>query len=74
MNSRKLVNNKQQTTKLFPRWDGPYHIIATHLEASTYTLDIHTNAFPVYHASEFKPHHTNDPILFPSHNLLTLVQ
>jgi hypothetical protein len=57
---------KQQTAKFFPRWDGPYRIIKLHLEASTYTLDICSNAFPVYHASELKPHHTNDPILFPS--------
>ena len=33
---------------------------------SSYTLDIHLNTFPVYHASELKPHYTNDSNLFPS--------
>jgi len=54
------------TAKFFPRWDGPYRVTDVHSEASTYTLDIRTNAFPVYHASELKPHHVNDPLLFPN--------
>jgi Chromo (CHRromatin Organisation MOdifier) domain len=60
---------RRRTAKLFPRWDGPYRVTTAHLEASTYTLDIRTNAFPVYHTSELKPHHANDPILFPSRTL-----
>ena len=57
------------TAKFFPRWDGPYHVTKTHTAASTYTLDIKSNAFPVYHASELKPHLTNDSTLFPNHAL-----
>jgi hypothetical protein len=57
------------TAKIFPRWDSPYRITKSHPEASTYTLDIWSNAFPVYHTSELKPHHANDPNLFPLHTL-----
>jgi Chromo (CHRromatin Organisation MOdifier) domain len=55
------------TANFFPRWDSPYRVTASHPEASTYTLDIPTNQFPTYHASELKPHHTNNVLLFPSH-------
>lgn len=34
-----------------------------------YTLEIPTNAFPVYHVSKLKTHHTNDTSLFPSQEL-----
>lgn len=60
---------EKRTAKFFPRWDGPYRITHVHPEASTYTLDIPTNAFPVYHVSELKTHHANDPLLFPSREL-----
>jgi hypothetical protein len=51
-----------------PRWDGPYRIIKTHPESSSYTLDLppdHNN-FLTYHAAELKLHIPNDAILFPS--------
>jgi hypothetical protein len=54
------------TAKFFPRWDGPYRITKCHPEASTYTLDIPTNAFPTFHATQLKRHHANDATLFPS--------
>ena len=60
---------EKHSTKFFPRWDGPYRITDTHPEASTYTLDIKTNAYPVYHVSLLKPHHANDNELFPSWRL-----
>lgn len=63
---------EKQTAKFFPRWDSPYCITHVHPEASTYTLDIPTNAYPVYHASELKTHHANDPFLFPSCELVQL--
>ena len=56
----------KRTAKFFPRWDGPYRITRSHPEASSYTLDIPTNAHPVFHASELKPHLINDAALFPS--------
>jgi hypothetical protein len=37
-----------------------------------YTLYIHSNFFPIYHASKLKPHHANDSIVFPSHTLTHL--
>jgi hypothetical protein len=57
---------KKRTAKFFPRWDGPYRITKCHPEVSTYTLDIPTNAFPTFHASQLKQHYANDPTLFPS--------
>jgi len=46
-------------------------IMYIHGENNTvaYTLDICSNTFPVYHTSKIKPHHANDPILFPLHTL-----
>jgi len=57
---------KKRTAKFFPRWDGPYQITHSHPEASSYTLDIRTNAYPVFHASKLKTHLANDPTLFLS--------
>lgn len=59
----------KRTAKFFPRWDGPYRITDVHHEASTYTLDIPTNVYPVYHVSELKTHLANDPTLFPDREL-----
>jgi hypothetical protein len=59
------TKGEHRTAKFFPQWDGPYKIIKTHPEASTYTLDIPTNAYPVYHASKLKKYLANDPLLFP---------
>ena len=50
--------------KFFPRWDGPYTIIKSHLETSSYTLN-NNSAYP-YYASELKLYHPNDLQLFPS--------
>jgi len=60
---------EKRTTKFFPHWDGPFHVTDVHPEASTYTLDIPTNAYPVYHASELKLHLANNPLLFPNRQL-----
>jgi hypothetical protein len=57
------------SANFFPRWDGPFCITDMHPEALTYTLDIKTNAYPVYHMSLLKPHHANDDELFPSQRL-----
>jgi hypothetical protein len=60
---------EKRSAKFFPRWDGPYRVTKAHPEASTYTLDIATDAHPVYHAQHLKPHHANDDELFPSQRL-----
>jgi len=57
---------EKRTAKFFPRWDGPYRITECHTEASTYTLDIPTDAYPTFHAAQLKQHVVNDPSLFPS--------
>jgi hypothetical protein len=57
---------EKRTAKFFPRWDGPFQVTHSHPEASSYTLDIWTNAYPVYHASELNPHLANNSTLFPN--------
>jgi hypothetical protein len=58
---------ENRATKFFPRFDGPYNVIASHPETSNYTLDLPNapNAFPTFHASELKRFHVNDSTLFP---------
>jgi hypothetical protein len=63
---------KKQTAKFFPRWDGPFRVTHSHPEASTYTLNIHSNAYPIYHASKLKAHLANNPVLFPGHEFTQL--
>ena len=53
--------------KFFPRWDGPYSIIKTHPELSSYTLD-NNDTYPCY-ASQLKPYCNNNAILFPNGEL-----
>ena len=55
------------TAKFFPRWDGPYEIIKSHPESSSYALN-DSNLYP-YYASELKPYYKNDVVLFPYHEL-----
>jgi hypothetical protein len=57
---------EKRAAKFFPRWDGLYRITDTNSAVSSYTLDILSNAYPVFHASELKAHHQNDAILFPN--------
>jgi hypothetical protein len=57
---------EKRTAKFFPQWDSPYHVTHCHPKASSYTLDILINAYPVYHTSELKTHIANDPNLFPT--------
>ena len=63
---------EQRAPKFFPRWDGPFWITHSHPKTSSYTLDISTNAYPVFHAAELKTHLTNDPTLFPIHEFAKL--
>ena len=53
--------------KFFPRLDGPYSVIKTHPESSSYTLD-NNDTYP-YYASLLKLYHTNNALLFPNHEL-----
>ena len=53
--------------KFFPRWDGPYTIIKSHPETSSYTLDSNC-AYP-YYVSKLKLHLTNNQQLFPNREL-----
>jgi hypothetical protein len=54
--------------KFFPCFDGPYVIVKTHPEASTYMLHLPNspNVFPTYHVSELILHIRNDAKLFPN--------
>jgi hypothetical protein len=61
---------EHRAAKFFPRYDGPYEIIATHPQASTYTLEMpNSGVFPTFHVSELKRFLPNDATLFPSREL-----
>ncbi|RDB19147.1 hypothetical protein Hypma_014227 [Hypsizygus marmoreus] len=60
-----------RVAKFMPRFDGPYKVITSHPETSSYTLDLppHSKIFPTFHASLLQPFHHNDDDLFPSRAL-----
>ena len=60
-----------RVAKFMPRKDGPYTIVDTHPETSSYTLDLprSPNLFPVFHGSELSPAPANDSSLFPSRDV-----
>ena len=62
---------EKRAAKFFPRYDGPYNIIDTHVETLNYTLKLPNslNTYPTYHASELKAAPPNDPALFPSREM-----
>jgi len=57
---------EKRVAKFLPRWDGPYRITDLHPEASTYTLQLNTKAYPVFHVSQLKRYIHNDSSLFPT--------
>lgn len=63
-----MQKGDKRVAKFMPRYDGPYAIIETHPESSTYTLDLPNspNIFPTFHSSQLRPYHPNDSTLFPS--------
>jgi len=66
---RKYLNgNNKRVAKFMPWFDGPYAIVSTNPESSTYTLDLpdHTNIYPTFHVSELKCHVPNNAELYPS--------
>jgi transposase InsO family protein len=66
-----LNGNNKRVTKFMPRFDGPYTVVSTNPESSTYTLDLpdHTNVYPTFHVSELKHHVPNNAELYPSREL-----
>jgi hypothetical protein len=63
-----LNGDNKRVAKFMPRFDGPYTIVSTNPESSTYTLDLpdHTNVYPTFHVSELKRHVPNNAELYPS--------
>jgi hypothetical protein len=57
-----------RVAKLMLRYDGPWEILESRPETSTYKLDLpnYTNIFPIFHASQIKPFTPNDDDSFPS--------
>ncbi len=59
--------HKGCVAKFMPCFDGPYTVIDTHPQFSTYTLDLPSSkAFPTFHTSLLRKIMANDPDLFPS--------
>jgi hypothetical protein len=63
---------EKRTAKFFPQRDGPYKITDSHPEASTYSLDIPTHAYPTFHVAQLKCHPFNNSSLFLNHELSQL--
>lgn len=63
-----IQKGDKRVAKFMPRYDGPYLVLDTHPETSTYTLDLPNspNIFPTFHISQLRPYHQNDADLFPS--------
>lgn len=50
-----------RVSKFMPRFDGPYKVVKSHPETSTYTLDLPNSAVhPTFHGSLLKRAHDND--------------
>jgi hypothetical protein len=62
------AGNKSRVAKFFPHWDGPFTVMRSFPETSSYSLDLLNllNMFPTYHASLLKRHNKNNTLLFPS--------
>jgi hypothetical protein len=58
----------RQVAKFMARYDGPYKILESYPDSSTYKLQLpnSSNQFSVFHVSQLHPHHENDLELFPS--------
>ena len=56
------------TSKLKPKWIGPYKVTECDYERENYTIMIPPNWLKhnVFHTSKLKPYKANDPIAFPS--------
>lgn len=65
------AGDKTRVAKFFPQWDGPFTVIKSFPETSSYTLNLPNspNVFPTFHASLLKRFNENDATLFPSREL-----
>lgn len=63
-----IQKGDKRVAKFMPRYDGPYTVVDTHPETSTYTLDLPNspNIFPTFHASQLRKYVANDSTLFPT--------
>lgn len=66
-----MSKGNNRVAKFMPRWDGKYKVIEAWPETSVYRIEMPNspNVFNTFHASEFKPYHSNDPSLFPGREL-----
>jgi len=58
---------EHRAAKFFPRFDGPFRILKSHPESSSYTLDMPSSskAHPTFYVGELRKYVANDDTLFP---------
>ncbi|GAA5881029.1 hypothetical protein JCM8547_003592, partial [Rhodosporidiobolus lusitaniae] len=61
-------NKDKRSAKLFPRYDGPYPVVAAFPSQSLYQLRLNDDdtTFPTFHISKLRRYVPNDPFDFPS--------
>jgi hypothetical protein len=64
---RMRFKKKGQSAKFLPRYLGPFTILQTKPQTSTYKLDLppQYSIYPTFHARRLKPYVPNDPEKFP---------
>jgi len=68
-NLRRRLKRKNRSTKLYPRFIGPFPIADGKPETSTYKLELpeeYEKMHPVFHARLLKPPTPNNSTLFPN--------
>jgi hypothetical protein len=68
--TRDLALPKGRASKLLPKFIGPYLVVESHPETSTYRLDLpedmkRRNIHSTFHVSKLRPYLLNDETLFP---------
>jgi hypothetical protein len=71
VSTENLALPKGRARKLMPKYIGPYPIIKSHPESSSYTVNLPDELaskalHATFHVSKLRPHEPNDEVLFPN--------